>query len=573
MLKLVKKKYKEAILSVLKTIDSSIDESYFHIDTPPDREKGDLAVPLFKVAKASKKNPTEIADKIKVFLENSDNSKNLYFVSCVQVGGFLNIFLDKNKLICEQFKKTCKNDFKSDALKNEKIMIEFSCPNTNKPLHLGHMRNDSLGMSISNLLKEAGAEVYRVNLVNDRGIHICKSMLAYKLFGDNCTPESTGIKADRFVGDFYVKYNNYEKENEEEAKSQIAQMLLQWENEDKEIRELWQKMRTWALSGIQKTYDETGIVFDKTYYESEIYKKGKDEVLKGLEKNIFYRDKTGAIMVNIDDKPKVLLRSDGTSIYLTQDIGTAIKRHNDWPYTSCIYVVGNEQKDHFKTLFAVLEKLGFSWSKKLKHLSYGMVNLPNGRMKSREGTVVDADDLIESLSRQSLESMKDKIEDKDKRNEVSKKIALGALNYFLLSQSPEKDMIFNPEESLSFTGDTGPYIQYTGARISSLLKKSNKQEFNNVVFKTKREKIENDLIVQLCNFSYIIEKSALSYDPSILTGYLYGLCKIFSSFYHDLPILKAQGDIREERLAISYCVLCVLQKGFELLNIPFLDEM
>lgn len=575
MLKQVKENYRLAISGILKSFEPNIDTSPLRVDVPLERSKGDLAVPFFAFSKVLKKSPADLANAVDKKLKAADKS-GLYYTSSCTENGFLNIFLDKNALGNALLGDilASKDDFAAiDVLKGEKIMVEFSCPNTNKPLHLGHIRNDALGSSIANLLAQAGAEVFKVNLVNDRGIHICKSMLSYKLFSKGATPESTGIKPDHFVGDYYVKYNQYEKENEEQAKASITDMLQKWEAEDEETRKLWLLMRKWAIDGIQETYDATGIVFDKTYYESQLYKKGKAEVEKGLKDGIFYKDASGAVMVKIGDKEKVLLRSDGTSIYLTQDIGTAIQRHNDWPYTSCIYVVGNEQKDHFKVLFAVLEKLGFEWSRKLKHLSYGMVNLPDGRMKTRDGTVVDADDLLSSLSKLSLESMSDKITDKKERKKVADKVALGALNYFLLANTPEKDMTFNPKESLSFSGNTGPYIQYTGARISSLLSKAEGDGFLSVKFRAERQEQEAEILFQLSCFETVIEKAALAYDPSLLCSYIYNLCKVFSSWYHDVQILKATGDLRDERLAICYMVLCVLKKSFAILGIPFLTGM
>jgi arginyl-tRNA synthetase len=480
-------------------------------------------------------------------------------------------------------------------------MVEFSSPNTNKPLHLGHLRNDVLGESISRILAACGAELRKVCIINDRGIHICKSMLAYKEQGEGRTPESEGVKSDRFVGDWYVRFSKDLKEEAEalarekgldrkEAEAQAPimgraqEMLRKWEAGDGETVSLWETMNRWAVEGVKQTYERTGISFDQYYFESQTYLLGKDEILKGLEKGVFYREEDGSVQIDLGaeklDK-KVLLRKDGTSIYITQDIGTAIYRHRDWPFDRLVYVVGSEQQYHFKVLFAILNKLGFEWAKNLYHLSYGMVNLPEGRMKSREGTVVDADDLIDSLRDMAREEIREKEREEDVGDPgvVAEKVAVGALHYFLLQVSPAKDMLFDPKESLSFNGNTGPYLQYMGARISALLRNAlargeSPEEGNSCDPALLTGDAEWELLKSLAAYPETVAAAAAGMDPSILTAYLYELSKCFSRFYHDCPVLNAEnpGLIRA-RLALSRAVLKVLQDALELVCIPFLEIM
>ena len=479
-------------------------------------------------------------------------------------------------------------------------MVEFSSPNTNKPLHLGHLRNDVLGESISRVLAACGAEVRKVCIINDRGIHICKSMLAYMEYCEGKTPESEGVKPDRFVGDCYVRFSQglkeetsaleeqgvAKKEAEAEAPLMIRahELLRQWEAGDSQTVELWKKMNAWAIDGWKETYRRTGVSFDKYYFESETYLLGKDEVLKGLEKGIFYREEDGSVQVDLSaeklDK-KVLLRKDGTSIYITQDLGTAINRHKDWPFDKLVYVVGSEQLYHFKVLFILLEKLGFKWAKNLHHLSYGMVNLPEGKMKSREGTVVDADDLIDSLKEMAILEIRSKEREEavGDSEATAEKIALGALHYFLLNVSPSKDMLFDPKESLAFNGNTGPYLQYMGARISSLLRKAG--ERNGVTASSEEARLdllvadpEWELIKTLARYNDAVAAAAKDMDPSILASYLYDLAKGFSRFYHDCPILSAEESaLANARLALCRAVLTVLRDALELTCIPFLEVM
>ena len=461
-------------------------------------------------------------------------------------------------------------------------MVEFSCPNTNKPLHLGHLRNDAIGESISHILKANGAEVEKVNLINNRGIHICKSMLAYQKFSQGETPESSGVKGDHLVGKYYVRYAAWEKEDPS-ALTQAQQMLRKWEEGDEEVMDLWNRMNRWTIEGIEETYRKTGVGFDSYYYESDTYTLGKDTILKGLEDGIFYRAEDSSIWIDLEDiklDKKVLLRKDGTSLYLTQDIGTAIQRHEKWPFDSLIYVVASEQAYHFKVLFHVLAKLGYQWAENLYHLSYGMVNLPDGKMKSREGTVVDADDLIASLTAMAKEEIIAKNREKEVGDidDVSEKIARGALNYYLLQPSPTKDMIFNPAESISFNGNTGPYLQYMGARISSMLAKweTMKDEYAEVPFDPSLLSVqdERELIKMIAVWPSLVAQAASEYNPSIITGFLYDLSRTFSRYYHDHAVLK--GESRElivARVALVTMVLQVLKNAYALVGIPFLESM
>ncbi len=464
------------------------------------------------------------------------------------------------------------------TLGGKRIVVEFSCPNTNKPLHLGHLRNDSIGESISAILKANGAEVRKVNLINNRGVHICKSMLAYQKFGNGETPESTGKKGDHFVGDYYVLYNR-KAEEDPSLEGQAQAMLKAWEDGDEEVVALWEKMNRWTLEGLSQSYERMRVSFDHYYYESETYRYGRDEVLKGVEQGVFYREADNSVWVDLEaiglDK-KVLLRSDGTSLYMTQDLGTAIRRYEDWFFDSMIYVVASEQQYHFKVLFHALGLLGYPWAKDLHHLSYGMVNLPDGKMKSREGKVVDGDDLVEELTLLAKEEIiaKEREELVGDLEETSLSIALGALNYYLLQVSPTKDMIFNPAESISFNGNTGPYLQYMGARISSMLAKYEQEipaSFDASVLTLEDER---SLIRQLALFGEVVERAAEGYDPSQITAYLYELSRTFSRWYHDNPVLKASTPaLVEARVVLSSNVLQVLKNAFALVGIPFLAAM
>ena len=594
MLSRLKNQWKEFLENTLKEYLGSNEIAPLSMGVPPKREMGDVAFPMFPYSKAAKKSPKDIAEDLLKRIGDDHPTGEV-----VLAGPYFNVRLDISALsssILKEVEEKGDSYGKSDRLKGKKAMVEFSCPNTNKPLHLGHMRNDSIGESVSALIKSQGADVMKVNLINNRGVHICKSMLAYKTFGNGETPESTGEKGDHFVGRYYVRFAQWEKEAEEEKKKnpecvdnpdwvdpgeKAQAMLRAWENGDEEVRALWQKMNNWTLQGLEESYKNMGISFDKYYYESETYKFGKDEVLKGLEKGVFQKEEDGSVQVDLApiglDK-KVLLRKDGTSLYMTQDIGTAIRRHEDWPFDSLTYVVASEQKYHFTVLFYCLGLLGYDWAKELHHLSYGMVNLPDGKMKSREGTVVDADDLLEeltALARAEIESKnrEDAVDDVD---ETSRKIALGALNYYLLQVSPTKDMVFNPKESISFNGNTGPYLQYTGARISSILRKYEESEEKNVPFigELLVGEDEKELLKLVDTFPEIVEKAAMNYDPSLIAGFLYDLAKTFSHYYHDNRILNAETkELIKARVMLCYMISVVMKNGFALIGVPFLEAM
>lgn len=559
-----------------------ITEEEVPLENPPDPGMGDLGFPMFMFAKKFRKGPPVIAREVAEIL-----SGDVELAECGRVqsqGPYVNVFVSREKAtesVLKNILLSPESYGKTNSLSGRKIMIEFSSPNTNKPLHLGHLRNDALGESVSRILKFLGAEVYKVCIINNRGVHICKSMLAYKKFGNNETPESLGVKSDRFVGDFYVKFAKWASEDPG-AEEEAQEMLRKWEAGDPDTVALWKKMNNWTVSGMERTYKRTGVSFDKYYFESDTYLLGKDAIAKGLEEKIFYKDEEGTTWVDLTEEnldKKVLLRKDGTSVYITQDIGTAIQRHNDWPFDQLVYVVGSEQIYHFKVLFLVLKKLGYSWADMLYHLSYGMVNLPEGRMKSREGTVVDADDLIDSLRDMAVEEIKVKNREEavGDINDVAEKIALGALHYFLLQVTPSKDMLFNPKESLSFNGDTGPYLQYMGARITSVLKKAESSpSVQGAVsdYSLLDEEYEWELLKLLAKFPDVVDEAGRNMDPSRIALYLYELSKGFSRFYHECPILDEKNPVLSKtRLDLAKSVLVVLKNAMNLVMIPFLESM
>ncbi len=580
------------------------------VENPPKPEMGDLGAPMFTLAKAFHMAPSAIAQGVaKIISDAAAAGKSLggenpaSLGTFAPVGPYVNVKLNKANAsadilmaIAAQGDNYGSLDEAGNApLKGRKVMVEYSSPNTNKPLHLGHMRNDALGESVSRILKKAGAEVFRTNIINNRGVHICKSMLAYKLFHEpkGETPETLHMKGDHFVGQCYVEFDRYAKEHPEAAQ-QAEDMLVQWEQSKPgdELYTLWEKMNGWAISGVKETYERTGVGFEKLYFESETYLKGKEEIVKGLEKGLFFRAADGSVRVDVteavgkgkdgEDHEKVLLRKDGTSVYITQDIGTAIYRHSDWAFNQLVYVVASEQIFHFKVLFYILRKLGFDWAEKLYHLSYGLVNLPSGRMKSREGTVVDADDLIDSLHADALKAIQDKGRDEavGSPDEVAEKVALAALHYYLLQVAPVKDMLFNPEESLSFNGNTGPYLQYMGARIASILRKAGEQglepDSGDAALALLTHESEWALTKKLAEFPRLVAKAADALDPSLMANYLYDVCKSFSAFYRDCPILpvaEKEPLLARARLCLASCTLTVLKNAMHLVLVPFLDRM
>jgi len=591
----VKEEWKQRVFLALKSVaeatgieSGSIDTDQIIIETPPDPKLGDIAFPLFPFARIFRTAPAQIAQKVYERLcayEDSTGEGEAGKHLIQAAGPYLNISLDMTALSAEVVREVEREGDgygSTDALTGTRVMIEFSCPNTNKPLHLGHLRNDSIGESVARILSANGAEVLKVNLINDRGIHICKSMLAYQRFGNDTTPESEGIKSDHFVGDYYVKFDTWVKEDPQ-AENEARKMLREWEDGVPEVTELWSKMNEWAIVGIEKTYEKTGIHFDRFYFESETYKRGREEVLKGLDAGIFYREEDGSVWVDLSEiklDKKVLLRSDGTSLYLTQDIGTAIERHQDWPFEKLIYVVASEQKYHFKVLFHVLKKLGFDWADNLYHLSYGMVNLPEGKMKSREGLVVDADDLIAQLQEMAVQEIRNKEREEEVGDveEAAASVALAALNYYLLQVTPAKDMIFDPKESISFNGNTGPYLQYMGARISSMLRKYEERRDTFAGGECRFELLtvgeERELIKLIARYPDTVQKAAEEFNPNVITSYLYELSRTFSRYYHDNPVLHNENkNLVVTRITLAKAILQVLKNAYFLVGIPFLERM
>lgn len=571
------------------------------VQNAPNPEMGDLGAPMFAFAKALRMAPPQIAAGL---VEKITDKSLGEFIA---VGPYVNVKLDKSGAASPILKaiKSQGDSYGSTGsdgkkpLAGRRVMIEFSSPNTNKPLHLGHVRNDALGESVSRILKAAGADVYKVDLINNRGVHICKSMLAYKLFheakGD--TPESLGMKGDHFVGQCYVEFDKYlkgEKDKPEtahpEANQMAEDMLIKWEAGDPEVHALWEKMNGWTFDGVKETYKRTGISFDKYYFESETYLKGKDEIMKGLEKGVFFKAEDGSVRIDVTDvvgkgkdgnnQEKVLLRKDGTSVYITQDIGTAISRHDDWAFNQLVYVVASEQNYHFKVLFHILKKLGFDWADKLFHLSYGMVNLPSGRMKSREGTVVDADNLVDSLHADALAAIKERGRDEEvgDADDVAEKVALGALHYYILQATPIKDMLFNPAESLSFNGNTGPYLQYMGARINSILAKAAEagvtEDSSEAAVALLSSEDEWALIKTLGDYPNVIAKAAENLDPSLVAAYVYEVAKLFSKFYQNCSIVNAENkQLAGARLYLASCTLQVIKNAMNLVLVPYLERM
>lgn len=560
---------------------------------------GDITLVVFPYVKLAKKSPEVIANELGEYIIKDSNICKSFNV----IKGFLNFVIDDSYWIDFLIKNRLNSNFGYQPIKGDKpIVIEYSSPNTNKPLHLGHIRNNLLGWSIAEILKANGYAVKKVNLVNDRGIHICKSMLAWMRYSNGETPETSGLKGDHLVGKYYVIFDKYYKQeiealvkegmDEEEAKKkapiiiEAQNMLQRWENKDKEVMDLWKMMNSWVYDGFDYTYKSLGIDFDKIYYESETYLLGKDIVKKGLEDNILYQREDNSIWCDLRDEnldEKLLQRGDGTSVYMTQDLGTALLRHNDFDSDRLIYVVGNEQNYHFNVLKIVLKKLGFDFSDKLYHLSYGMVELPEGKMKSREGTVVDADDLVSEMisnaKRMTLEHGKEEQFDSHELEKLYKTLALGALKYFILKVDPSKNMIFNPKESIDFNGNTAPFIQYTYARIRSIIRKSeaekgiilNTFDFDKGLILNDKEK---EIIKILYQFPGIVQQSAQSYSPALIANFAYELAKSFNTFYQEMPILKEENkDLMLMRIALSSFVANVIKTSLNLLGINVPERM
>ena len=560
--------------------------------------EGDITLVVFPFVKLARKSPEQTGEEIGAFLKSRFESIEKYNI----IKGFVNFSITPAYWLGQLDEMHHQPEFGIVAAKADAdlMMIEYSSPNTNKPLHLGHIRNNLLGFSIAEIQKANGWQVVKTNIVNDRGIHICKSMLAWKLFGNGETPESTGMKGDHLVGKYYVEFDKAYKaeikmlmdngKSEEEAKKeapliiQAQEMLLKWEQGDEEIRSLWEMMNSWVYAGFDETYRKLGVDFDKIYYESETYTEGKSKVEEGLEKGVFYRRDDGSVWADLTGDgldEKLLLRSDGTSVYMTQDIGTAKLRFDDYPIRKMVYVVGNEQNYHFQVLSILLDKLGFDWGKGLVHFSYGMVELPEGKMKSREGTVVDADDLVEEMVSTARETSQelgklDGVSDEEAAN-IARMVGLGALKYFILKVDPKKNMTFNPKESIDFNGNTGPFIQYTHARIKSVLRKAADQgiDFSQPLNpKTVISEKEKYLIQLLTEFPATVKQAGDEFSPALIANYIYELVKEFNQFYHDYSILKEENpDLRNFRLMLSETIGNVIKTGMGLLGIEVPERM
>ncbi|QSS97517.1 arginine--tRNA ligase [Psychroflexus sp. ALD_RP9] len=589
----IKKDLSLAVSNYLKE-NHNVEASQFEFQQTRKEFKGDITLVVFPLLKQIKTNPKQLAENIGDYLKKHIADIEDFNV----VKGFLNISFTNNYFIkqLQYISKTKNYGFKEVNENSPRVMVEYSSPNTNKPLHLGHIRNNLLGYSVAEILKANGNKVYKTQIINDRGIHICKSMLAWQKFGNGETPESSGIKGDHLVGKYYVLFDKaYKKEIEEletkgysieEAKKtapiliEAQELLKKWENHDIETVNLWKKMNSWVYEGFEETYKSLGVDFDKNYYESETYILGKDEILKGVKDGIFYKKEDNSVWIDLTDEgldEKLVLRSDGTSVYMTQDIGTAIKRVKEFNISSLIYTVGNEQDYHFKVLFLILKKLGYKWAESLYHLSYGMVELPDGKMKSREGTVVDADTLIEEMiiSAKNISDVLGKIDDlkKDEKQELYNNIGKGALKYFILKVDPRKNIMFNPKESIDFHGNTGPFIQYTYARIQSL-KQKYKHDLDIENLKYSLNLKEKELINMISQFPEIIEQAAKSHSPAIICNYVYELVKYFNNFYQNYIIIDFEElSITKLRLSLAIETSKHIKKSFNLLGIKLPTRM
>lgn len=596
-----------ALAAIKELYGTEVPESMVQLQKTRTNFEGNLTLVTFPLLKTSKKNPEQTGEEIGKYLVENCRAIAAYNV----VKGFLNLVIAPAAWV------GLLNDINTDEHFGEKAvtdnsplaMVEYSSPNTNKPLHLGHVRNNLLGWSLSQIMEANGYKVVKTNIVNDRGIHICKSMLAWQKWGEGVTPEKAGKKGDHLIGDFYVAFDKHyraelkemtdkfmaEGLSEDEAKAKAEKesplmqeahdMLVKWEANDPDVRALWEKMNSWVYAGFDETYKALGVSFDKIYYESNTYLVGKKKVEEGLEKGLFIRKDDNSVWADLTDEgldQKLLLRADGTSVYMTQDIGTAQMRFADYPIDKMIYVVGNEQNYHFQVLSILLDRLGFRWGKDLVHFSYGMVELPNGKMKSREGTVVDADDLVASMIENAKTLSEDKVNKlegitEEEKNEIARIVGMGALKYFILKVDARKNMLFNPEESIDFNGNTGPFIQYTYARIRSILRKA---EAQNIVLPTLladdaplNEK-EIELVQKLNDFGAAVAQAGIDYSPSGIANYCYELTKQFNQFYHDYSILGADTEAEKiTRLVIAKNVAKVIKNGMALLGIEVPERM
>ncbi len=557
--------------------------------------EGNLTIVVFPFVKASRKRPEDTAQELGDYLVAHCEAVEKFNV----IKGFLNIVI-KPSFWTGVLQGVAADDnfgFKPVTANSKLVMIEYSSPNTNKPLHLGHVRNNLLGYSLAKIMEANGNKVVKTNIVNDRGIHICKSMLAWLKWGEGITPEKAGKKGDHLIGDFYVEFDKHykaevkqlmeqgktqeEAERESPLMGEARAMLKKWEDGDSEVRSLWKMMNDWVYAGFDETYRRMGVGFDKIYYESNTYLEGKEKVLEGLEKGLFYRKEDGSVWADLTADgldQKLLLRSDGTSVYMTQDIGTAKLRFQDYPIDQMIYVVGNEQNYHFQVLALLLDKVGFKWGKDLIHFSYGMVELPNGKMKSREGTVVDADELMDEMIDGAREMSKERntmteMTDEEREN-VFRIIGLGALKYFILKVDPRKNMLFNPQESIDFNGNTGPFVQYTYARIQSLLRKSEQGDARVDFTAYEPNEKEIELIQRLTDFAAVVTEAGRTYSPALVANYVFELSKSYNQFYHDYSILKEEDAVvRAFRLSLSRTVARMVARGFSLLGIEVPERM
>ena len=555
--------------------------------------EGNLTLVVFPFVKMARKSPEQTGQELGEYLVQNCEAISKFNV----VKGFLNLSISDDAWL-SLLADIDKDDHYGERLANETsplVMIEYSSPNTNKPLHLGHVRNNLLGWSLAQIMQANGNKVVKTNIVNDRGIHICKSMLAWLKWGNGETPESSGKKGDHLIGDYYVLFDKHYREeikelvaqgmDEEKAKQEAPlikeahEMLVKWEQNDPEVRALWEKMNNWVYAGFDETYQKMGVSFDKIYYESQTYLKGKAKVEEGLAKGLFERHDDNSVWADLTDEgldQKLLLRSDGTSVYMTQDIGTAEMRFQDYPIDKMIYVVGNEQNYHFQVLSILLDRLGFKWGKELVHFSYGMVELPNGKMKSREGTVVDADDLmqlmVEDAYKTSMELGKFDDMTEEERREIARMVGMGALKYFILKVDARKNMLFNPEESIDFNGNTGPFIQYTYARIRSILRKA--PGLTSITSTTSLSNKEVELIQKMSEYGTAVEQAGKDYSPSGIANYCYELTKVFNQFYHDYSILnEADEQKKAVRLVLAKSVAKILKNGMALLGIEVPERM